>query len=499
MTSSRRVLKSLLAFTILAIASCSSAQAKVTLAKIFTDGAILQKGKPIHVFGSALPGEVVTVQLGSGVAGQQVVGKNGRFDVTLPAMTESGPLELRVSGQNTLLLANIRLGQVWLVAGEGLVHGSMEEELSLDKKWDQPTTESTMPANMMIFKQEVAIKRSPDRIGSGNPKWIKASDKAVANYSALAQIFGKTLAENIKEPIGIIQVSCPDTPLRAWLSEAGLASKGDGRTIQSKFMLDEDNYNKLWLDYQKNKSAGMAPELAGLSSGVYNGMLASLVPYALKGIVFCQGESDIKAPLDYKLLLPIFITDIRSRFNQASLPFVYLQLGAQPSQTIDKDNNSEAASIRLTQLKARVAPRSYMTVSCDLCQEDVKKGTIYVSAEDLAKRLAGVALGAVYSQPKPYLTPVVEYTEVEGETIKAVFKNAPSGLICRDKKLKGFAIAGYDHKFFDANASLEDLTVYLQSKFVKSPKYIRYAWGNNPRLSLFSEEGMPASPYADDR
>ncbi|MBK9203389.1 MAG: hypothetical protein IPL73_13350 [Candidatus Obscuribacter sp.] len=213
--------------------------------------------------------------------------------------------------------------------------------------------------------------------------------------------------------------------------------------------------------------------------------------------LFCQGESDIKAPLDYKLLLPIFITDIRSRFNQASLPFVYLQLGAQPSQTIDKDNNSEAASIRLTQLKARVAPRSYMTVSCDLCQEDVKKGTIYVSAEDLAKRLAGVTLGAVYSQPKPYLTPVVEYTEVEGETIKAVFKNAPSGLICRDKKLKGFAIAGYDHKFFDANASLEDLTVYLQSKFVKSPKYIPMP-GATIRASLFRKK-VPASPYADDR
>ena len=103
MTSSRRVLKSLLAFTILALTSCSSAQAKVTLAKIFTDGAILQKGKPIHIFGSALPGEVVTVQLGSGVAGQQGGGKNGILEVTVPAMTWSGRVCLKGAGQGARL------------------------------------------------------------------------------------------------------------------------------------------------------------------------------------------------------------------------------------------------------------------------------------------------------------------------------------------------------------------------------------------------------------
>ncbi len=483
------------------------AEARVTLARIFSDGVILQKEKPVKVFGTALPGEVVTAELGIGHA-QQVVGKDGRFIITLPPTPTSNVLELKVTGQNTVVVRNIRFGQVWLVAGEGLVDSSLQDEMASAKKYgetidgDGDGTNISMPPNLMVFKPDLLIKRNPEFIGSGS--WVKGTEQEIQKYSAIALLFGKELAGNIKEPVGIIQVSVPNTPLRTWISPMGLDSKTDSRSLAQKYMMDEDVYDKLWGEYKskvaESGQAVPAAELTAMSSGVFNGMLASIVPFSLKGIVFCQGESDLRAPLSYKTLFPILIKDLRLTFNQEALPLVYVQMGAQPSQEPEKENDSAAASLRHTQFKARIAPRVFLVVSSDLCREDMKTGNIYLSAQELAKRIANTALAGLYHISRPYLSPVVEYVENEGEAIKVVFKNAGKGLLAKGPQpVKGFSLAGSDHKFFDAVAKIEGNTVTLECKYVKMPRFVRYGWGNNPILSIYSLDGMPACPYTNDR
>ncbi|OPZ82088.1 MAG: hypothetical protein BWY75_03406 [bacterium ADurb.Bin425] len=177
-----------------------------------------------------------------------------------------------------------------------------------------------------------------------------------------------------------------------------------------------------------------------------------------------------------------------------------MQLGAQPTETAEKENASQSASIRHTQFKARIAPKSYLIVSSDICHEDEKSGSIYMSAEDLSKRIANTALATLFKQAKAYLYPIVEYIEVEGNAVKVVFKNAGRGLMAKGKPpVKGFALAGHDHQFFEAEAKIEGNTVFLESKYVRQPKFVRYGWGNNPKLTLFSLDGLPAMPYTNDR
>lgn len=498
----RRSALLLLATALSFLLPLSKAEAKVTLAKIFSDGAIFQKDKPVTVFGTALAGEVVTVELGA-AKGQVVVGKEGRFVLTLPMIPQSGTYDMKVTGQNTITVKNIRFGQVWLVAGEAVVDAALEDEAALEKKFGSGELADgnlAMPADIMVFKPPVSLKRNPEIIGEG--QWVSAGSAEATRYSALGLLFARELHRHVREPIGVIQVSLPKVPIKSWISPTGLDTNGDTRSMAAKSALDEDFYNKLWNEYCQSSDPKKEPAtgLTNMASGISNGMLAPLAPYALKGVLFCQGESDLNFPVQYKTLFPVLLKDLRRLFAQEQLPFYYVQMGAQPSQTADKENMSAAASIRHTQYKARIAPKSYLIVSTDLCHEDMKSGSIYMSVEELAKRVANSTLATLYRVPKPYLYPIVEYVENEGEGIKVVFKNAGRGLMAKgEQPVKGFALAGHDHKFFDADAKIEGNTVFLECKYVKAPRYVRYGWGNNPILTIFSLDGLPAVPYTNDR
>lgn len=508
----KRALLSILPALALLFICKSSAQAKVTLARIFSDGAVFQKDKPINVWGEALPGEVVTVDMAIGRA-QTVVDKSGKFLVTLPAMSFTEPLEMTITGQNKIVLKNIRLGQVFLVAGDGIMHASLQEEAALEKKYGSGELAEgniEMPDGIRLYRQPISLSRNPDTIGNtgdertGTKGWVNINKNQgeALKASAIGMILARELKRNLKEPIGIIQVTLPDTPLRSWISAQSLDSVPEARSIAQKNMLDEDIYKRDWQEYINRTELEKLPSknLSQMTSAVANGMLAPITPYGLKAVIFAQGESDLAAPLQYKTLFPVFIKDLRRTFAQEQLPLYYVQLGAQPTETAEKENASQSASIRHTQFKARIAPKSYLIVSSDICHEDEKSGSIYMSAEDLSKRIANTALATLFKQAKAYLYPIVEYIEVEGNAVKVVFKNAGRGLMAKGKPpVKGFALAGHDHQFFEAEAKIEGNTVFLESKYVRQPKFVRYGWGNNPKLTLFSLDGLPAMPYTNDR
>ena len=497
-----------------------SARAEVKLPAIYQDGAILQRNKPLTITGTALPGEIVNIQIGPSF-GQLICDKSGTFSMTLPAVKQTGPFQMKVTGQKPFVLNDIRFGEVWLVAGEGLMEATLkeeteQEELHKSKKEEagESTGDGTSDADKRIYlyREDVLLKKEPEKIGHGH--WFKATSPEKMEFSALGYSLAKHLSEKIEGPIAIIQVSVPNSPLRAWISAETLQSRPDIRSVVRKGVMDDENFNLIWTHYKldvkeaaKAKEEGRefprptpAAEICAVNSVVQNGMLAPIAPYALRGVVFCQGEADTKAPVAYKTLFPALITDLRLTFKQESLPFVFVQLGALPSTTPEKEVESPAAIIRNTQYKARLAPKSYMVISSDLCSEEKKTGNVYMSAFSLAERISNTVLATQYGIKRPFLYPTVESVEAEGDGLKVTFRNPSGALRNKDKPpVRGFFLAGFDRKFYEGKAKLDGNTVFVECPFVKMPKFVRYGWGNNPYLSLFSEDGLPAAPYTNDR
>lgn len=231
-------------------------------------------------------------------------------------------------------------------------------------------------------------------------------------------------------------------------------------------------------------------------SALYNAMIAPLIPYGIKGVIWYQGESNADRAFQYRSLFPSMIKDWRSRWNQGDFPFLFAQL-ANYEQRNTTPQESQWAELREAQRMALHLPNTGMAVTIDLGDaEDIhprnKKPVgqrLYTAARHIAYHLEGVHSG-----------PVFDYFTTENEKIRLYFTQTGSGLQSKTgETLAGFAIAGHDKKFYWAEATLEGQTVVVKSSKVKHPAAVRYAWDKNPPCSLYNAEGLPASPFRTDQ
>lgn len=238
--------------------------------------------------------------------------------------------------------------------------------------------------------------------------------------------------------------------------------------------------------------------------GLYNAMLAPLLNYRIKGVIWYQGESNADRPVEYRKLFPALIRDWRGKWHEGNFPFLFVQL---PNFMKAKNEPSESnwAMLREAQLKALSLPNTGMAVTIDIGEwNDIHP----VDKKDVGKRLAlaaeRIAYGdtnVVYSGPIYKSMKVVQRTPYgEGNQIILSFTNTGSGLTVKDdQQLGGFAIAGPDKRFVWANAKIEDDKVVVWNDKIKEPVAVRYAWADNPeRADLYNREGLPASPFRTD-
>lgn len=482
--------------TALTFANCSAAHAKATLSKIFSDGAILQRGKPVTVFGTANSGESVTISL-AGQSGTAVADKDGKFVVTLPPITGTGSYELRVLGNQVQIIKNVRFGEVWLLAGDL----SIDENQSTMPNTDQNSKsegESAAGKDIKIFKVKVNFSPSPASASALKGQWEDLeSGSAAEKHNRLALDFAKTIRERVSCPVAIIEAEGPKAPLRSWISKEAMELKSDSRGIAVKYSVEGDNFKTLNERFAQGK---LSPELAGMTSGLYNGMIAPLSPFTMRGIIWRQGLGDLQSAPNYKLLLPLLISDLRASLKQEQLPLILVQLGAVAQSNSASAEESTASLIRFYQLKARLAPKTYLVLSLDLDKLNKESGKFETDIKTLSARVAAAALTTQYQKPTPYQSPVVELVEPEADGLKLTLRHVGKGIVSRDKKkITGFAVAGWDHKYVDADATLSNDSVLVTSDQVRQPKFVRYGWGNNPTLSLFNAEGLPLAPYTNDR
>ncbi len=477
--------------------------AAVTPAPLFQDNAVLQRDKPVPVWGTAAAGEKVTVTF-AGQTKSATAAKDGRWSVTLdPLPASAEPATLTLAGENTVTLANILVGEVWIASGQSNM------EWSMNNTYDK-TIDVAGSANPLIREIKIAktVADAPATTASGS--WRAASPETTGNFSAVAHYFARDIHALVGVPVGIINSSWGGTRAEAWtdadtLAAAPFAYIGEAwqKTLAEypAKKAQHDANRAAWEQERDaaraanqpfNKRAPNAPWGPGhqaTPAGLYNGMIHPLVPYAIRGAIWYQGESNAGQAARYADLFPAMITGWRAQFGQGDFPFYWVQLANFSSPTA-----TNWAFLREAQTKTLSLPNTGQAVIIDIGDvRDIHPR----NKKDVGRRLARLALARNYGVKVIDSGPVPMNAEHDSGGFRLTFESF-GGLRAPLNELVGFELAGEDRVFKPADAKIDNNTVLVTSAEVPEPVAVRYAWRNAPLAGLFNHEGLPAVPFRTD-
>ena len=488
----------------------TSLNADVVPAPLFTDNAVLQRDKPIPVWGTADAGEKVTVTF-AGHSLATTADASGKWRVDLPAQPASAtPAELVIAGNNTVTLANIVVGEVWLASGQSNMEWSLNN--TFDQAIDVPASAKFPLIRHIKIKRTVADTPA-STVAIDRRTWEVAGPATTGNFSAVGYYFAKDLHELLGVPVGIIGSNWGGTPVESWISAEAY------QTVPAEAAKVNERWTKALADYPANKAkfdaklaawkeardaalaagepftqrqpgAPWGPGHHFTPSGLHNAMIAPLVPYALRGAIWYQGESNAERASEYRALFSALITGWRSQFAQGDFPFYWVQLANFRSPA-----DTSWAFLREAQTQTLSLPATGQAVIIDVGDvRDIHPR----NKKDVGRRLARLALARDYGFKIADSGPFFEKPEREGAGFRINFTNTHGGLIAPLNELVGFELAGADQVFKPASAVIEKNTVLVTSPEVPEPVAVRYAWRNAPLAGLFNKEGLPAVPFRTD-
>jgi len=499
---------------LLLICLITPAAADVKLPGLFGDHMVVQRDATLPVWGWAEPGEKVTVDL-AGQSKTATADADGKWSVKLDAVKAGGPHVLKVEGNNRIEIADVLVGEVWLCSGQSNMAMSVGGCLNREAE----VAAANLPQIRMMTVSRVPAETPQDDCRGD---WKVCSPETVAGFSATAYFFGRTLHRELDVPVGLINSSWGGTPVQAWT-----ALKNQQALRELKPLLDEWKKNiaaydpeaakqkhqeqlARWEQRAKQaKAAGKpvprkpaAPSDPRLNShrpaNLYNGMIAPLVPYAIRGAIWYQGEANAgryNASL-YGLQLSTMIANWRDVWGQGDFPFLWVQLPnfrAPQQQPVQTDG---WVIVQEEMLKTLAVPNTGMAVTIDIGEAD----NIHPkNKQDVGKRLAIWALGMTYGEDVVRCGPLYNSMAKRDGRIEITLDCVGSGLVAQGGgPLRGFAIAGEDKQFVWAEAKIEGDKVVVSSPQVKAPVAVRYAWASNPDCNLYNRAGLPASPFRTD-
>lgn len=509
MSSSPHSLGRSLGATVLALLACVIIRADVALAPLFRDGAVLQREKPLPIWGTAAPGESVAVKFHAQAA-TAVAGADGRWRVTLePEQTSVQPAELIVSGTNVVRVRDVLVGDVWLCSGQS----NMEFRLAQASDAMQVIAGASHPL-LRHFKIPHTVADAPAANCVG--EWQACTPETAGEFTAVGFFFARDLQQKLNVPIGLIGCNWGGTQIESWMSDAALQADPAARSIFERWQEVLRTYpDKLaahkgvlekWEQEQAAaKAAGKpftrrrpaTPEGPGSRwqpSGMYNAMVAPLMPAALRGVLWYQGEANGSRAAEYRTLFPGMIRQWRADFGQGDLPFYFVQL-ANFERKVDK-TDQEWAFLREAQVSALALPATGMAVTIDVGNP----GNIHpTDKKSVGERLARHARAQLFGEKIETDGPVFAGARAEGAALRVSFTHA-DGLQLKPKVQTPavFELAGSDGKFHPATAVVEGGTLLVTAAAVAQPAAVRYAWRNSPSACLFNSAGLPASPFRFD-
>jgi sialate O-acetylesterase len=471
----------------------------IAVASIFGDGMVLQQGINVPIWGTSKPNDAVSIAFaGKIIKTNADVG--GKWMVKLPVMKYGGPYEMQIStAQQNLILKDILIGEVWLASGQS----NMQFRVSELNESRKEINAANYP-DIRFFT--VALNMSNVPLNSVKGSWKTCSPENAGSFSAVAYFFAKNLHQDKKVPVGVISSSWGATAAEAWTSRESLINHSDYKDSVLKYQKLQEDWELLYQNHLKeveaarkaNTKVPQAPAEKNYAGSLYNAMIAPIVPYGIKGVIWYQGENNANTGrgLQYRTLFPLLINDWRTKWNDEKMPFLYVQLAnyrQRNTAPVFKDN---WALLREAQAMTLKIPNTGMAVTIDIGEEnDIhpknKKDVgnrLYLAAKHIAYKDKGVV----------YVGPTYKSMKIEDSTISLSFTEVGTGLMSKGEQLIGFAVAGKDKKFYWAEAEIKGNKVVLKCKEVSKPVAVRYAWSINPPCNLFNKEGLPAVPFRTD-
>jgi sialate O-acetylesterase len=313
-------------------------------------------------------------------------------------------------------------------------------------------------------------------------KWAECNPDSVDKFSGVAYYFGRDLQKARDVPVGLIETDWGGTPAESWTPRAALEANPDLKgMIPAEIKIDPNKK-----DWEQNAHQGTC---------LYNGMIAPLLPYSVKGAIWYQGESNAGRAYQYRTLFPAMIDGWRKAWNSPDMPFLLVQLA--PHHAIAKEPvESDWAELREAQLMATTKLKNVgMAVITDVGDE---KDIHPKKKEPVGGRLALAALGIAYGDKFVYSGPTYDAVKFDGNKAILSFKNVGKGLEAKDGALSGFTIAGEDKKFYNAAAEIHGDTVVVTCDKVEKPVAVRFGWADFPVVNLWNKDELPASPFRTD-
>lgn len=474
----------------------TSTWARVQVPALFSDNMVLQQGVPVKVWGWAEEGEKITVQF----RGQTVstTARNLEWSVQLRALKPGDSDVLRISSpQHKLTFTNVLVGEVWVCSGQS----NMEWPLSAAF---EPQADIAAATNTMIRLFHVPKMKSDSATVKIKASWEVCSPAAVPGFSAVGYYFGRDLQAARKVPVGLIESDWGGSPAEAWMSREALEINPRYQaeildaypTAEKKFREAQATWEKEKAEAEKNQQEFKRgkPWPPWKPSELYNGMIAPLIPYAIKGAIWYQGESNAGRAEQYRSLFADMIRNWRRDWG-SDLTFLCVQLA--PFMAV-KDEPAESgwAELREAQwLATQSLPGVGMAVITDVGDP---KDIHPKKKQPVGARLALAARGIAYGEKIEFSGPIFRTLELKGDKAVLHFEHVGRGLEARDGGLKGFAVCGEDRKFVWARAEIAGDTVVVSSPAVAQPVAVRYGWADCPVVNLWNKDGLPASPFRTD-
>ncbi|WP_435171462.1 family 43 glycosylhydrolase [Paenibacillus glycanilyticus] len=483
---------------------------------LFADGAVLQRDKPIRIWGS-WQGTDVELHVSLGDYSSSASGSETNWEAVLPALEAGGPYELRIEDRgrgDCLTISDLLIGDVWLAGGQSNMEWPLEESLGGQKELLR-----SQDALLRYFHvPRVAHESLYNEEEHGQPRWESSSPVAAGKFSAAAYYFAASLREELDVPIGIIGCNWGDTSVACWIPEETLFADPELAPIVENHRKAMEKFNPAEYERQMNHYLAqvqqheegirqrlpaellppypwpmpLGPHSRQRPSGLYYTMVKRVIPYAIKGFIFYQGENDIALGGRYERLLSALIHKWKEDWDDYLLPFLYVQL-----PFFGKGSAASGEDWPLLreaqQAVARIVPHAHMAVVLDCGErEDIHPK----NKKPVGERLALTALNKVYGSPTVCEGPVLEAVWPDNGGACLRFGHCDSGLEGGEQGVEGFELAGEDGVFHPASAlALADgRTIQACSGKVPDPRVVRYGWRNWMNANLKNGTGLPAAP-----
>jgi sialate O-acetylesterase len=485
--------------------ACQS-HAEIKLPNLLSDHAVLQRGAPIHLWGWATPGSKLTIHFHDQTR-LAVTDNLGEWTASLMPEHAGGPYVLTIDGgpqEGKKEIADVMVGDVWIASGQS----NMEMPLRgfPPTAFVQNAKEEIAAANNPMLRLLLVEHKSSDvPLQDINAQWSLCTPETASEFSAIAYFFGRELATKEHVTIGLIDASWGGTPIDSWIS---LDSLGNNPALLSAFSnraTFADHQSDLNAQIAAEKAEDEAAKAAGkpapihpwhpqevswLPAGLYNGMIAPLSNESIKGFLWYQGETDSspqRAP-HYSTLFPALIQDWRARFAQGNLPFLFVQISSFHSP------GENWGMIRDAQRRTLFITNTAMAVSLDVGNPS---NVHPADKQTVASRLALAARGLVYGEHVTYASPLFREATIEPGAMRVWFDNA-SGMTSEGKTLEGFELAGSDHHFVPASATIQGDTILVTAPEMTEPRYVRYGWSNVVPAWFYNSAHLPASTFTSE-